>query len=83
MLVAVQVLTGAFTTGVTTTGLWAGRFTGVVRAPLTGMVLITEMTTAFNLLLPMLAACFATMLLPTLMRDKPIYESLRERLLKR
>jgi CIC family chloride channel protein len=31
----------------------------------------------------MLAACFATMLLPTLMRDKPIYESLRERLLRR
>ena len=61
----------------------AAFFTGVVRAPLTGMVLITEMTTAFNLLLPMLAACFATMLLPTLMRDKPIYESLRERLLKR
>lgn len=61
----------------------AAFFTGVVRAPLTGMVLITEMTLAFSLLLPMLAACFAAMLLPTLMANKPIYESLRERLLKR
>lgn len=61
----------------------AAFFTGVVRAPLTGMVLITEMTLAFSLLLPMLAACFAAMLLPTLLGNKPVYESLRERLLKR
>lgn len=61
----------------------AAFFTGVVRAPLTGMVLITEMTLAFSLLLPMLAACFAAMLLPSLLGNKPVYESLRERLLKR
>ena len=61
----------------------AAFFTGVVRAPLTGMVLITEMTLAFSLLLPMLAACFAAMLMPTLLGNKPVYESLRERLLKR
>jgi CIC family chloride channel protein len=30
----------------------------------------------------MLAACFAAMLLPTLLRDPPIYDSLRERTLR-
>lgn len=61
----------------------AAFFTGVVRAPLTGIVLITEMTAAFTLLLPMLGACFAAMLVPTLLRDAPIYDSLRERTLQR
>jgi len=61
----------------------AAFFTGVVRAPLTGMVLITEMTAAFTLLLPMLAACCAAMLVPTLLRNAPIYEALREGTLRR
>ena len=61
----------------------AALFTGIVRAPLTGIVLITEMTAAFNLLLPMLAACFAAMLIPTLLRDAPIYEALRKGTLRR
>lgn len=61
----------------------AAFFTGVVRAPLTGIVLIVEMTAAFTLMLPMLGACFAAMLLPTLLRDTPIYESLRELTLRR
>jgi CIC family chloride channel protein len=61
----------------------AAFFTGVVRSPLTGMVLITEMTNATALLLPMLAACFAAQLVPTLLKNKPIYEALRDRLLKR
>jgi CIC family chloride channel protein len=61
----------------------AAFFTGVVRAPLTGIVLITEMTAAFTVLLPMLAACCAAMLVPTLLRNVPIYESLREGTLRR
>ena len=61
----------------------AALFTGVVRAPLTGIVLVTEMTAAFTLLLPMLGACFAAMLVPTLLRDVPIYEALREGTLRR
>ena len=56
----------------------AAFFTGVVRAPLTGIVLIIEMTAAFAMLLPMVGACFAAMLVPTLLRDLPIYEALRE-----
>ena len=57
----------------------AAFFTGVVRAPVTGIVLIIEMTASFTMLLPMLGACFAAMLVPTLLGDPPIYDSLRER----
>ncbi|HXA22258.1 MAG TPA: chloride channel protein, partial [Acetobacteraceae bacterium] len=52
--------------------------TGIVRAPLTGLVLVTEMTASVTMLLPMLGACFAAMLVPTLLRDPPIYDSLSE-----
>jgi CIC family chloride channel protein len=55
----------------------AAFFTGVVRAPLTGITLVTEMTGGFTLLLPMLSACFTAMLVPTLLRNEPIYDSLR------
>ena len=61
----------------------AAFFTGVVRAPLTGIVLVVEMTPNVTLLLPMLGACFMSMLAPTLMRNPPIYDSLRERTLER
>jgi CIC family chloride channel protein len=60
----------------------AAFFTGVVRAPLTGIVLVTEMTGSFTMLLPMLGACFAAMLVPTLLRNDAIYDSLRERTLR-
>jgi CIC family chloride channel protein len=60
----------------------AAFFTGVVRAPLTGIVLVIEMTASFPMLLPMLAACFTAMVVPTLLRDAPIYESLRARTLR-
>jgi chloride channel protein, CIC family len=58
----------------------AAFFTAVVRAPVTGIILVTEMTGSFTLLLPMLSACFAAMLVPNLLRSAPIYDSLRERL---
>jgi CIC family chloride channel protein len=61
----------------------AAFFTGVVRAPLTGIVLVVEMTANVTMLLPMLGACFMAILAPTLMRDPPIYDSLRERTLAR
>jgi CIC family chloride channel protein len=57
----------------------AAFFTGVVRAPITGIVLATEMTASVTMLLPMLCACAMAMLAPTLLREPPIYESLRER----
>ena len=61
----------------------AAFFTGVVRAPLTGIVLATEITGSVTMLLPMLGACFVAMLVPTLLRDEPIYDSLREHTLRR
>lgn len=56
----------------------AAFFTASVRAPVTGIVLITEMTASFTLLLPLVAACFAAMVVPTMMHTEPIYDSLRE-----
>jgi CIC family chloride channel protein len=61
----------------------ASFFVGVVRSPLTGMVLVSEMTGNVTLLLPMLGACAFAMAVPTLLRDPPIYDSLRVSLLSR
>ena len=41
------------------------------------------MTANVTMLLPMLGACFMAMLVPTLLRDAPIYDSLRELTLER
>jgi chloride channel protein, CIC family len=60
----------------------AAFFTGVVQAPVTGIVLVTEMTAAFTTLLPMLAACFAAMVAASLLRTAPIYDSLREQAMR-
>jgi CIC family chloride channel protein len=57
----------------------AAFFTAVVRAPLTGIVLVVEMTGSSTLLLPMLGACFAAMGTATWLRDAPIYDALRVR----
>ncbi|MBR0827142.1 H(+)/Cl(-) exchange transporter ClcA [Bradyrhizobium manausense] len=60
----------------------AAFFTGVVRAPVTGIVLVAEMTGNVTMLLPMLGACFVAMLLPMMLRNAPIYDSLREHTLR-
>ena len=54
----------------------AAFFTAVVRAPVTGIILVTEMTGSFTLLLPMLLACFEAMTVPAFLGDPPIYDSL-------
>jgi CIC family chloride channel protein len=61
----------------------AALFTAIVRAPLTAIVLVSELTANVTMLLPMVVACFAAMLVPTLFSDVPILDSLRERLLGR
>ncbi len=58
-------------------------FTAIVRAPLTGMILVTEMTANSVLLLPMLAACFSAMAMATILREQPVYEALKERVVAR
>lgn len=57
----------------------AAFFAGSVRAPLTGMILVTEMTNSSTALLPMVAACFAATGVASLLGSPPIYDSLRAR----
>jgi CIC family chloride channel protein len=57
----------------------AAFFTATVRAPVTGIILVIELTASDTQLLAMLAACFAAMLVPTLTCNRPIYDSLGER----
>jgi CIC family chloride channel protein len=59
----------------------AALFTAIVRAPLTAIVLVAEMTASVTMWLPMVVTCFAAMLVPTLFGDKSILDSLKERLL--
>ncbi|MFJ6793585.1 chloride channel protein [Streptomyces sp. NPDC091268] len=61
----------------------AALFTGVVRAPLTGIVLVVEMTGAAELLLPLLTACFAAAATADCLRSEPLYDTLRRRMLQR
>ena len=57
----------------------AAYFTGVVRAPLSGMVLMIEMTGNYELILPLFVACFASLLIADSLNELPIYEALLER----
>ncbi|MFD3677270.1 ClC family H(+)/Cl(-) exchange transporter [Streptomyces sp. NPDC058613] len=61
----------------------AALFTAAVRAPLTGIVLVVEMTGATSLLVPLLTACFAATLTADRMGSVPVYDSLRLRMLGR
>lgn len=54
-------------------------FSGVVRAPLTGIILIAEMTGSYDLLLPLLTSAFTAYAVAEAFRDKPIYEALLQR----
>jgi CIC family chloride channel protein len=54
-------------------------FTAIVRAPLTGIVLIVEMTGNYALMLSLLVASGAAYATAELLRDLPIYEVLLQR----
>jgi CIC family chloride channel protein len=66
---------GSDPTAFAVTGM-AAFFTAVVRCPVTGIILVIELTASDIELLPMLAACFTAMLVPTLTGNPPIYDSL-------
>jgi CIC family chloride channel protein len=57
----------------------AALFAAIVRAPLTGIVLILEMTENYSLMLPLLAACFIAYSIADMLHEEPIYEALLER----
>jgi CIC family chloride channel protein len=54
-------------------------FAAVVRAPLTGIALVVEMTGATALFVPLLATCAAAIAVPALLGERPIYDTLRDR----
>jgi CIC family chloride channel protein len=57
----------------------AAYFTAIVRAPLTGVVLIIEMTGNYEQMLPLLISCFFAYAVTEYLKDLPIYEVLFER----
>lgn len=59
----------------------AGYFAAIVRAPLTGIILIFEMTGSLNQMLSLSLISITAYITATLLKSKPIYESLLERLL--
>ena len=61
----------------------AGFFTATVRSPITGIVLLSEMSGSTESLVAMLIVCLIAYVVPTLLGNEPIYESLLERLLNR
>ncbi len=56
----------------------AATFTAIVRAPLTGIVLITEMTGNYDQLFVVAIACLSAYMVAEAMRDTPIYDALLE-----
>ncbi len=57
----------------------AAYFTAIVRAPLTGIVLMVEMTGNYSLVLPLLVACLTAYGVADFLGDRPVYEALLER----
>ena len=56
----------------------AAMFVGSVRAPLTGIVLISEMTNGYELLFPICIAGLAAYLTGEALREPPVYDALLE-----
>lgn len=61
----------------------AAQFASIVKAPITGLMLITEMTGSFKHLLPVAIIVTVSYLVSDMLKNKPIYESLLENLLER
>ena len=59
----------------------AGYFAAIVRAPLTGIILIFEMTGSLSQMLSLSIVSVTAYITATLLHSRPIYESLLERLL--
>lgn len=56
----------------------AGYFTAVVRAPITGIILLMEMTGSFTQLLPLTIVCLIAYITANSLKSPPIYDSLLE-----
>ncbi|MCE5335222.1 MAG: H(+)/Cl(-) exchange transporter ClcA [Desulfobacteraceae bacterium] len=60
-----------------------GYFSAVVRAPITGIILILEMTSSYELLLPLMIVSLAAYSIPEYYKDEPVYEALLNQGLRR
>jgi len=58
-------------------------FAASVRAPLTGIVLVLEMTDNYQLILPMIITCLGATLLAQFLGGKPLYSTILTRTLQR
>ena len=61
----------------------AGLFAGIVRAPITGIVLITEMTGNMHRMLDIAVVSSIAYIIANLLGSKPIYTSLLENILNK
>lgn len=60
----------------------AGFFTAIVRAPITGVILLFEMSGSVSQMLSLAIVSVAAYITATLLRSEPIYDSLLENILK-
>jgi chloride channel protein, CIC family len=59
-----------------------GLFSATIRAPLVGVVLLVELTGAFELILPLMVTCVTAHVVAEALGGRPIYEVLLERTLR-
>lgn len=60
----------------------AGHFAAIVKAPITGIILIYEMTGSFEHLLPLSVVVFVAMIVSDLLGVEPVYDMLLDDILK-
>lgn len=58
----------------------AGYFSSVIRAPMSGSILVIEMTGSFSNILPIIVISIVSYVTAYVLKSKPIYESLLEKL---
>lgn len=60
----------------------AGHFAAIVKAPITGIILIFEMTGSFEQLLPLSVVVFTAMITSDILKVEPVYDMLLENILE-
>ena len=60
----------------------AGLFAATIRAPLTGIVIVMEMTNAYMLILPLILTCAAATFMAQTLGSSPLYSAILENTLK-